>query len=141
MSTEARKEYLRNYQKQWMRKRRDEWFSKNGPCKRCGSWDDLELDHIDPDQKLHHVVWSWSKERRDAELAKCQVLCHLCHKEKTRSYVSALFSIPVERRPHGTTTTYRFGCRCDVCTSSNSEARKLYPSRQPGYISERKLAA
>jgi hypothetical protein len=43
----------------------------------------LELDHKDHRQKVSHTIWSWSMERRDAELAKCQVLCHDCHLDKT----------------------------------------------------------
>jgi hypothetical protein len=43
----------------------------------------LELDHVDPALKVSHRVWSWARERREAELAKCQVLCHDCHVAKT----------------------------------------------------------
>ena len=57
----------------------------NGPCVKCGCWDldQLEVDHIDPNTKVSHRVWSWSKERRENELAKCQVLCRACHLTKT----------------------------------------------------------
>lgn len=68
-----------------IRLRRIEWFSKNGPCSKCGSLDRLELDHVDPKDKIHHCIWSWSEERREAELSKCQVLCHNCHLEKSIS--------------------------------------------------------
>lgn len=76
---EKQKEYQRN----WLAKRRADWFSENGPCINCGSWDNLELDHIDPSTKVDNKIWSWSKERRDKETAKCQVLCEDCHHEKT----------------------------------------------------------
>lgn len=74
---------MREYQRKWIARRRAEWFAANGPCARCGSWDDLRLDHVDPRQKVEHKVWSWSTTRRDAELAKCQVLCFPCHVVKT----------------------------------------------------------
>ena len=79
----ATKEAQREYQRTWMAKRRSDWFSENGPCVVCGSWDNLELDHIDPQTKVSHRIWSWAKSRRNAELAKCQVLCTKCHDLKT----------------------------------------------------------
>jgi 5-methylcytosine-specific restriction endonuclease McrA len=70
--------------------RRREWFAKHGPCRRCGGRRYLELDHIDPATKVSHKVWQWRKERREAELAKCQVLCRVCHHFKTRDQRRAL---------------------------------------------------
>ncbi len=64
-------------------RRRQEWIVAHGPCAECGSWDELEVDHVDAGTKVSSNVWSWSQIRRDAELAKCQVLCHDCHKTKT----------------------------------------------------------
>jgi 5-methylcytosine-specific restriction endonuclease McrA len=80
------RDYKRQYQRIWKQKRRDAWLQENGPCQneKCGSWEDLEVDHIDPRDKVDHRVWSWAKERREAELGKCRVLCKKCHKEKTR---------------------------------------------------------
>jgi hypothetical protein len=49
----------------------------------CGSRDHLEIDHRDPGEKLSHRIWSWSPARRDAELAKCQVLCRKHHHAKS----------------------------------------------------------
>lgn len=75
-------EQKREYQREWMRKRREEFFSDKS-CVKCNSIDSLELDHINPATKVSHSIWSWSKARRDEELAKCQVLCENCHKEKS----------------------------------------------------------
>lgn len=80
---EGRREYLRNYQLTWMRNRREKWLQENGPCRHCGSWERLEVDHVDPSQKITNRVWSWAKEKREAELRKCQILCHACHLRKT----------------------------------------------------------
>jgi len=79
MATEARKKY----QREWVQKRREAWFSVNGPCKHCGSDKDLELHHVDRNQKESHSVFSWRKEHREAELSKCIVLCHECHRIET----------------------------------------------------------
>lgn len=70
-------------QLRWMQARRARWLAANGPCRVCGTWDDLQVDHIDPATKLGHNVWSWAPERMAAELAKCQVLCATHHREKT----------------------------------------------------------
>jgi hypothetical protein len=78
-----RREYMRDYQKKWIARRRAEWF-KDKKCVKCGSTDRLEIDHIDPKTKVSHTVWSWAKTRREAELAKCQVLCYEHHLEKTK---------------------------------------------------------
>ncbi len=85
-SYEERREYLRDYQKGWVRSRRLIWLEANGPCRQCGSWERLEIDHVDPTRKTSHRIWSWSAERRAAELKKCQVLCHACHRAKTKAY-------------------------------------------------------
>jgi 5-methylcytosine-specific restriction endonuclease McrA len=80
-----RKEYMREYQYRWIASRRMKWISKNGPCSFCGSFQDLEVDHIDPDNKEFNPkeIWSRSEKVRDEELKKCQVLCRLCHLSKT----------------------------------------------------------
>lgn len=106
-------EKKKEYQRQWKQKRRVQWLEENGPCVLCGSDEDMQIDHIDPDQKVDHKIWSWSKARREAELAKCQILCYSCHKKKTEK----------ERRPpHGTNSRYtskKFRCRCDLCREAH----------------------
>lgn len=86
MVSNSRREYLRNYQRNWIARRRKDWFDKNGPCVICGSMEQLELDHINPEDKITHVVWSLSEGKRNLELSKCQVLCRTCHKRKTSEY-------------------------------------------------------
>lgn len=108
----------REYQRQWTAKRRSDWFHDK-VCVRCGSSDDLQLDHIDPSTKVDHKVWNWSQTRREIELAKCQVLCADCHKVKTH--------MEDENRPkmaHGTDTMYSKGrCRCDECKLARKKAK------------------
>lgn len=88
--------------------RRQQWLAENGPCALCGSAKRLEVDHIDPELKVSHRVWSWAEERRIAELDKCRVLCHECHKERHKA-------------DHGTITRYRYHrCRCKACRAANA---------------------
>lgn len=72
-----------DYQRRWIQKRRADYF-KGKACASCGCSDiNMQLDHIDPDTKASHKIWSWSQARREEELKKCQILCVDCHKKKT----------------------------------------------------------
>jgi hypothetical protein len=105
---------MRKYQREWLAGRRAEWLADKS-CVVCGSRVQLEIDHIDPaikDPKLKGKagtgrLWSWSEPRREAELAKCQVLCHSHHLMKTHGWESP-------ELPHGR-QRYEYGCRCDIC--------------------------
>lgn len=103
---EKNPDIVREKNNAWVRARRDKWLAENGPCKHCGSNERLEVDHIDPKTKVHHSVWTWGDERRTKELAKCQVLCFLCHRLKTNA----------ERgwKMHGE-LMWQKGCRCEEC--------------------------
>lgn len=114
----------REYQREWNANRRATWFAGQ-TCVQCGSIDRLELDHVDPSTKITHNIWSWSLERRLAEIAKCQVLCHDCHLAKTA----------VDRMPaHGKCSRYdRYKCRCDPCRAAKAvaTARNRHPQIAP----------
>jgi hypothetical protein len=61
----------REYQRQYKRRQRAEVF-KDQRCARCGATENLELHHINPEEKEDHRIWSWSRERIHKELAKCE---------------------------------------------------------------------
>lgn len=107
------------WQTKFQRKRRLKWLRNNGPCKSCGSWRELQVDHKDPRKKITHRVWSWSEKRRSKELRKCQALCKPCHKRKSDEAM---------RRPaiHGSSSCYRRGCRCELCRFTHSVEMKKY---------------
>lgn len=121
-------ERLQRLESQWRARRaafRAEWFAQNGPCQACGSWDELELDHVDPATKDPRLKagggpWNWAKERRAAELAKCQALCKPCHKAKSVRENSGC------RSECGTRAKYDHGCRCEACV----EASRAYGRQQ-----------
>jgi 5-methylcytosine-specific restriction endonuclease McrA len=111
----------RQYQREWMARRRADWLSGKA-CAHCGRTGDLQVDHIDPGQKLEHKVWSWSASRRKAELAKCQVLCERCHQEKSLR----------DRPPvlHGTHSRYvHYGCRCAECKKAHAVTNAKYRTK------------
>ncbi len=80
-------EAKRAYQLEWVKRRRQTWIDENGPCAICHSKNDLEVDHIDASTKLYDASILWgmaiNNPKRIAELAKCQVLCSLCHASKS----------------------------------------------------------
>lgn len=119
-----RRDYQRQYQREWMADRRAAFFSDK-VCVRCGSQERLELDHVDRATKVHHAIWSWSEARREAELAKCQVLCHDCHLAKTAAENRELAG-PLE---HGKESGYDRGCRCGPCRSAASAGRRARRAR------------
>lgn len=120
--TEARKAYLKEYRRKWMAERRRAWFADK-LCEKCGSNNKLQIHHIDPSTKVDHKIWSWSKKRRDVELAKCQVLCYYCHLEETNEYHKQ----GENHREHGTFNMYsKIGCRCTECRRANADHRNKY---------------
>ena len=77
-------------------------------CAHCGSTDNIQFDHIDPETKSWDILTEWSKALRLQleEVKKCQPLCKDCHKIKsdeyqTRSCVDNKFA--------------KRGCDCDLC--------------------------
>ncbi len=108
----------RDYQRQWMRSRRDAWLMERF-CVACGSIDDLEVDHVDPSTKSMNPaqIWSRSEPDRIRELAKCQALCAACHDYRTWWQRVTL--------DHGL-TRYRNGCRCRTCKDSQSMKARAY---------------
>jgi hypothetical protein len=108
-------EQQREYQRAWRDARRREFFVDKA-CAHCGSVDELELHHVDPAIKVSHKIWTWSAERRAAEIAKCIVLCNSCHQAET---FARLREQAEERFPCGTAPAYRRGCRCSDCREAN----------------------
>ena len=62
-----------NYNERWRGVRRSILDARRC-CQKCGSFDRLEVDHIVPESEGGSAL----------DLANLQVLCHSCHKEKTR---------------------------------------------------------
>jgi hypothetical protein len=111
------KEQQREYQRVWIAARRAAWF-KDKYCVKCGSIENLENHHLDPSQKISSSVWSWSLEKRDAELAKCEVLCYDCHLVET--------ILQLAKFEHGVRSTYmNHGCRCELCVEAARRHREL----------------
>lgn len=59
------------------------------PCADCGEKDPivLEFDHLDPKNKNYNIsnMMSYSWEKIEKEIEKCQVVCANCHRRRTAS--------------------------------------------------------
>lgn len=125
----ATREQQREYQREWLRSRRTAWItSRGGACERCGSTEDLEVDHIEPSSKSMNptMIWSRAAHIREAELAKCQVLCGPCHKSKTKAAVLVQYE-------HGEYLMYtERKCRCVPCKNAWRNYYQSYRARKAG---------
>lgn len=105
----------RAYQREWLRRRRAAYLADK-VCLRCGASENLEVHHFVTSEKLAHAIWSWSAKRREAELAKCVILCGGCHDE---------YHASLKRKPCGTIAAYDHrGCRCGPCRVAKAEYRR-----------------
>lgn len=79
-------EQKKAYQRAWLKNRRDKAIEEmGGKCVKCGSNEKLEFDHRDRAAKSYQIgsLWSRSWNLIWQELEKCQLLCAICHLEKT----------------------------------------------------------
>lgn len=108
---------MNEYMKQrWKRRRLEAVRFLGGKCVNCGETDadTLDFDHIDPKTKLYTIAKAsgFSEKRFWSEIKKCQLLCIICHKKKTRIDLGQQDA----RIVHGTLSSYRY-CKpsCDSC--------------------------
>jgi hypothetical protein len=118
--------YMREYNKERYWKLKAEAHERlGGKCVKCGSTENLEIDHIDRRTKSIDVTrfCSVSREKFLAELPLCQLLCTDHHKEKTIAERSV---------PHGGGLTGKKNCRCELCAPlKNAYARARRQQNTP----------
>src|SRR3972149_2694359 len=98
----------RKYQREWRAARRRTVFNGKN-CALCGATENLELDHVFPETKISHKIWSWAWQRINEEMMKCRILCRPCHAERHAAEM---------RAPCGTRSAYQRGCRCFSCRAA-----------------------
>ena len=116
--------YMREYMLARYHSRRNEALKKlGGKCSRCGSKDDLQIDHIDRRTKTLDLgkLWNVSKVRFDAEIEKCQLLCAECHSKKTIADLGKKEA----KGQHGTRSSYKY-CKCDECRKAQRDYFRRY---------------
>lgn len=118
------KEKQREYQRLWLARRRKKWLDENGPCARCGSSKDLNIDHKVPGSReggTGNAIFSRKESVRRKELAKCQVLCRPCHVIKSMECGERHVTT------HGRANMYiKHKCRCDLCKEYKRQSNKKY---------------
>ena len=101
-----------------------------GKCALYGAVEDLEIDHIDPASKALDLARQWGVPwgQYAAELAKCQLLCHSCHKRKSDAEQT--------KTVHGTLAMYNRGaCRCPACSLAKRSYMRGYMRKRRGRLS------
>lgn len=121
----------REYHRRYYYKRRAKLIAVLGDrCVRCGDWEHLEFDHVDPDEKSFDIKDNMTASNPEvlAELLKCQLLCRDCHIEKTRAEA-------IERGfTHGTWYGWMDKkCQCPDCEAAH---RKYNEGRRARRIAE-----
>ena len=118
------REYMREYMKERYQQRREQAVEVlGGACAKCGSTEDMEVDHIDPAKKEMDFarMTMVSEERFLEELKKCQLLCDRCHNTKT----AKSRGFKMARGTHGTLSSYRY-CKCDECKEAKRKHNREY---------------
>lgn len=111
-------EQKRKYQREWKAARRAKYL-KDKSCVNCGSTENLRVDHINPEKKWTHRIWSYCWKKIYAELKKCQILCEPCHMEKTVEDIRKM-----RKRAHGTLDGYvKWHCRCPRCMAVGKDIK------------------
>lgn len=134
---EAYNAYMRVYMAKRFRGRREAAIvSLGGKCAICGSTDNLQFDHRDPNDKTFDIakIWLHSKKKLMQELTKCQILCKSCHEDKSISDLGHKKA----RGTHGTLSSHRY-CKCELCRKAHSEYVKGWKLRKRNSMA-RKLA-
>lgn len=121
-----------------MANRRKERRSKliemsGGKCVKCGSIEELHFDHEDPEQqefRLNGNMLDGPWKRILEEWSKCQLLCRVCHVQKTKQdgswatpWNKGISKTGDQLPEHGTETSYVRGCRCDDCYQARRNGR------------------
>lgn len=137
-SSEENKKYL---SKRYYSQRNSFISELGGECRQCGSTDNLEIDHINPEDKSFNVGALWAEKdlrRVRQELEKCQLLCSSCHRLKTAKENSK--RLLDKGYSHGTYYSFQNKkCACDICITfkeqyyirRNSKRRKSLSGRLP----------
>ena len=82
-----------------------------------GRTEQLELDRRDTTENVNHRLWSWSSTRREAELAKYDVRCSACRRDR----------LAERQMRHGTRGRYEKGCRCEACRQAKAAPQRAIP--------------
>lgn len=100
-----------------------------GQCSTCGTRENLEIDHVDADDKEIPLnkMWSIAKERFLKELDKCQLLCKEHHANKSIEDRGTKRA----KGTHGTISSYKY-CKCGLCREAWNKHSREYRRKVKG---------
>ena len=115
-------------QKRYHLRRAEAFEYLGGQCVVCDTKDNLEIDHINAEEKTIALnkMWAIARKRFFAELDKCQLLCKQHHLEKSgtdhgkQGYMK-----------HGTLAMYR-RCKCSKCKAAKAAYYKEWKANREG---------
>lgn len=129
-------EYMKNYMLQRYHRRRELIIDElGGECTECGSTEELEIDHLNPEEKSFDwgkALAGYSEKRIREEIIKSQLLCNEHHEGKTRKDLAKKFG-QREHWEHGTLAGYRY-CREECCKKAKSKSNKEYRQKNKNKI-------
>ena len=129
----------RAYQRKWMADKRAAYMADmGGACVKCGSTEKLEVDHIERSTKKVNPTHLWSRRHEIImeELAKCQLLCEVCHQQKTSAE-----RIAQRNLQHGEYGMYKlYKCRCEPCRTVNRDRVRMQRARKKARENEIQLS-
>ena len=126
----------------YYQKVKENWIqSLGGKCVECQSQERLEIDHINPKEKSFSLskVWSQIKYRELIleELKKCQVLCYICHKQKSNEESS------IRKLSEGFTHGKEYAwmkkkCGCSLCLQDKEtyNVKRRIKRRKSGVVAK-----
>lgn len=121
--------YMRKYHLDWYYKRKKILIDLlGGKCVSCRSKNDLEFDHKDPGEKTFSIskkITTLSMNELKEELKKCQLLCKICHIDKSMKEKGQMLA----RGTHGTLSSYRY-CKCELCREAKRNYTREYRARK-----------
>lgn len=130
--------YMREYMAERRKRRRETLLEMFGrQCLKCGATTDLEFDHRDRSTKLFqlsgcYLDGPWETIVKEAQ--KCDLLCYMCHLEK--SGLVGDFGggqNKIQDPEHGTAHMYTtYSCRCLDC----KYAKMLYRAQKIDYLDQ-----
>jgi len=125
----AHNEYHRKYKKRRYHARKRKYRELlGGKCKGCGSKERLEFDHREHGTREHVITMMLTclpEKLVLKELAKCQLLCHKCHRLKSIEEMGH----KVAAGTHGTISSRRY-CDCDLCKEAARRYMQLWRDKR-----------
>jgi hypothetical protein len=127
----ATNEYMKQYMAKRRIARRNQLIELLGSiCRLCDSTNRLQFDHIDRSIKKFTLSGAGLDKKWQTvldELAKCQLLCSECHKNKTIDYKDhggGQNKLAESEFLHGTMRMYDYKkCRCELCRLAKKKYR------------------